>query len=99
MNLLIETQQFAGNNPLAVGRAGLPIRIFHIDAVSAGTATKIILYNGTSAVAGNTYAQVDGTANKSVANDYLVGKRFPNGCFVSTDGNTAFVGVTFTEEF
>ena len=99
MNTLNGTQQFAGNNPLAVGTAGKPIRVFSVEVISGGTLSTVKLYNGTSAVAGNQYAQVGGVANKSVKVDYWMGKCFPNGCFLSTDANTAYATVVFTEDF
>lgn len=93
------TQQFADNNPLAVGKAGQPVRIYSVDVISGASATTVKLYNGTSVVAGNQYSQVDGTASKNTRNDFIEGKRFPNGCYLSTDANTAFVSVSFEQEF
>ena len=98
MNLVYGTQVFVGNNPLAIGTAGKPIRVFSVELISDGTASAVILYNGTAATAGNTYAQVNGTASKSAINNYLVGKRFPNGCYLGTDAHTVFATVVFTEE-
>ena len=93
-------QQFSGNNPLAVGQSGKPVRIFSVEVIAAGGgATVVKLYNSTAATADTNYAQVDAAASKCTTSTYFMGKRFPNGCYVSTDANTAFVTVTFEQEF
>ena len=100
MNLISGTQQFVGNNPLALGQSGKPVRVFSIELVSGGGgASKLVLYNSTTTTADSNYAQVDGTTSKGVTVNYLVGKRFPNGCYVATDANTAYASITFTQEF
>lgn len=99
MNLVNGTQQFVGNNPLAVGPAGKPIRVFNINLTTVTGASTLKLYNGTSAVAGNQYAQVDGAAAaKGYNQTYLVGKLFPSGCYLSTDANSQYVTVDFSIE-
>ena len=99
MNLLPGTQQFAGNNPLAVGVSGQPVRVYSVELISGATASTVTLYNGTSAVVGNTYAQIDGTASKSTLINYAGGKRFPAGCYLGTDANTGYITVVYTMEF
>jgi hypothetical protein len=98
MNLMPGTQQFVGNNPLAVGRSGLPVRVFSVEVISGGTASTVILYNSTTNASNTNYSQVDGTASQSVIKNYNGGKLFPNGCYLLTDANSAFVTVTFTTE-
>jgi hypothetical protein len=99
MNLLPGTQQYVGDNELAVGTSGKPIRVFSVELISGATASTIQLFNGTTDTAANLYAQVDGIANQSVVINYAGGKRFPNGCFLDTDTNTAYATVVYTEEF
>jgi len=99
MNLLPGTQQIVGDGDIAIGTSGHPIRIFSVEAISGGTATTLLLFNDTAIVAGSRYAQVDGIANKSVVINYAGGKRFPAGCFLQTDANSAYTTVVFTEEF
>jgi hypothetical protein len=99
MNLLSGTQQIVGDGDIAIGTSGKPIRVFSVEAISGGTGTTLLLFNGTAIVAGSRYAQVDGIANKSVVINYASGKRFPDGCFLQTDANSAYVTVVFTEEF
>ena len=98
MNLLPGTQQYVGDADLAVGTSGHPIRIFSVECISGGTASTLLLFNGTAIVAGNRFAQVDGIANQSVLVNYAGGKLFPAGCFLQTDANSAYVTVVYTEE-
>jgi len=99
MNLLPGTQQIVGDGDIAIGVAGKPVRIFNIELVSGGTASTVILHNGSAIVANDNYGQVDGVISKSVVINYEGGKRFPAGCFLQTDANSAFTTVTFTQEF
>lgn len=101
MNLLPGTQQIVGDGDIALVTtvAGKPVRLFSIEVISGGTASTVILHNGVAIVASDNYGQVDGIANKSVVINYAGGKRFPAGCFVQTDANSAFVVCTYTEEF
>ena len=101
MNLLPGTQQIVGDGDIALvtSTAGTPVRVYSIEVISGGTASTVILHNGVAIVANDNYAQVDGIANKSVVINYAGGKRFPNGCFVQTDANSAFVTVCYTGEF
>ena len=98
MNLCPGTQQFAGNNPLAVGVAGTPIRVYSVEVISGATATTIKLFNGIDTTASTQYGQVDGIASQSVLVNYAGGKRFPSGCYVGTDANNAYTTVTFSTE-
>ena len=93
------TQQYAGNNPLAVGRAGIPVRIYSVELISGGSASTVKLFNGTDNTAGTQYGQVDGVASKSVVVNYEFGKRFPAGCYLGTDANTGYVSVSYSQEF
>ena len=99
MNLLPGTQQYIGDADLAVGTSGKPIRVFSVELISGGTASTVILHNGVAIVADDNFGQVDGIANKSVVINYAGGKRFPAGCFLQTDANTAYATVVYTEEF
>jgi hypothetical protein len=99
MQLLPATQQYVNDADLAVGTSGATTRIFSIELISKSTASTVKVFKGTSIVAGNQYSQVDGIANQSVIVNYAGGKKFIGGCFLQTDANTAFVTVTYTEEF
>lgn len=98
MNLLPGTQYIEGNGDIAIGTAGKPIRIFSVEGISGGTATTLKLFNGTD-TSGQQYAQLDGIANESIIINYAGGKRFPAGCFLQTDANSAYTTVVYTEEF
>ena len=99
MNLLPGTQQIVGDGDIAIGTSGKPVRIFSVELISGGTASTVILHNGVAIVSNDNYGQVDGIASQSVIVNYAGGKRFPAGCFLQTDANTAFVTVVYTEEF
>ena len=100
MNLLPGTKQIVGDGDIALATsvAGTPVRVFNIEVISGGTASTVILHNGVAIVTSDNYGQVDGIANKSVVINYAGGKLFPNGCFVQTDANSAFVTVTYSAE-
>jgi hypothetical protein len=98
MNLLPGTQQFAGNNPLALGVSGLPVRVYSVELISGATASTIKLFNGVDTTAATQYGQVDGIASQSVLVNYAGGKRFPAGCYIGTDANNAYTTVVFTTE-
>jgi hypothetical protein len=99
MNLLPGTQQkVADDADIAIGVAGKPTRIFNVEVISGGTASTVLLHNGTAIVTSDVYGQVDGIANKSVVINYAGGRLFPAGCFCQTDANTAYTIVTFTQE-
>jgi hypothetical protein len=98
MNLLPGTQQIVGDGDIAIGGSGKPVRIFSIEVISGGTASTVLLFNGTSIVAGNQFGQIDGTASKSALVNYAGGKLFSSGCFLQTDANSAFTTVVYTME-
>ena len=98
MNLLPGTQQIVGDGDIAIGQSGKPVRVFSIELISGATASTVLTFNGIAIVAANQYGQVDGLASKSVVINYAGGRRFPAGCFLQTDANSAFTIVTFTQE-
>lgn len=82
---------------LAVGTSGKPVRVFSVNLVSGGSASTLILRNGTSA-SGTTWDQIDGTASMSVTKNYAGGLLFPSGCFADVDANISYATVSFTQE-
>ena len=90
------TQAFTTTD-LALGVAGRPTRVFGVELLSGGTASTVILRNGT-ATGGTNYIQLDGTINKATHWDSATGILFPGGCFVDVDANTASCVVSFTQE-
>ena len=96
MNLLPGTIQYTSDG--VVGTSGKPIRIFSVVVHSAGAgASTPVFCNGTD----NTTAwfRVDGIADQDVIVNFAGGIRFPNGCYIDTDGNLEYATVTFTQEF
>ena len=92
-------QQFVGNNPLAVGTSGSPVRIFSVEVVASGDgATVVELYNSTTTTSNTNYARINAATSKCTTVTYFMGKRFPNGCYLSTDANTAFATVVYEQE-
>lgn len=100
MNLLPGIQQIVGDGDIALvsSVAGTPVRVFSVEVISGGTASTVLLFNGVAIVTANRYGQVDGIANKSVVINYAGGKLFPNGCFVQTDANSAYVTISYSTE-
>lgn len=96
MNLVPGVQRVTAD--IAVGTAGKPIRVFCINLISGGSASNLVLYNGTS-TGGTAWEQVNGTASQSVTKNYAGGLRFPSGCFADVDGNISFATISYTEEF
>lgn len=84
----------------AVGRSGVPCRVFLAVALSgAGGAGEIVLRNGTTA-AGTVYVQQDGTAasKTTILNFGAEGLVFPAGCFFDIDANIAAIVVECRSE-
>jgi len=82
----------------AIGTSGKPIRVFDAILVSGGTASTVILKNGTT-TSGTSIIQLDGTINKATNWSSAQGVRFPAGCFADVDANTAALTVSYVEEF
>lgn len=76
---------------------GQPVRVFSVHLVSDGTASTVILRNGTSA-AGTAFIQVDGVVSKGATLDFANGILFPNGCFVDVDSHSQSIVVTYSAE-
>lgn len=96
MNLVPGTQRVTSD--IAVGSSGKPIRVFAVNLISGGTASTLILRNGTD-TSGTAYDQVDGTINVSISKSYAGGLRFPNGCFADVDANISYATIIYSEEF
>ena len=87
---------------VAIGVAGKPTRIYHINVLSGGTAGEIKVYNGIAVVAANLYLQQLCTT-VSTGNDFNYGQEgilFPNGAFLEevSDANVVSSTVTFSQE-
>lgn len=77
-----------------VGGSGVPARVFCVTLVSGGTASTLVLRNGTSA-SGTAFEQIDGIASQSVTKNYAGGLFFPLGCFADADANISYATVIF----
>jgi hypothetical protein len=89
--------QYFTTSDLALGTEGKPTRVFSVDFLSGGTASVVILRNGTT-TGGENYVQLDGTISKATHWSDPAGKLFPKGCFVDVDANTAACSVSFIQE-
>lgn len=82
---------------IAVGRAGLPVRIFSIHVIS-GTASVVNIYSGASD-GGTLYIKETGTVNTGKTFTYgKYGMLFPVGAFVDVDANVVSVLVNYAQE-
>jgi hypothetical protein len=73
----------------------LPCRVYAVTATatSGGASSVTLKNNGTS---GTLYDQIDiSAASKNASKDYSEGLLFPNGCYVTFDGNTSYVTVAY----
>jgi len=76
--------------------AGKPVRLFAIHLVSGGTAGVVTLKNNGSS--GTAYVTETGTVNTGKTVDYSdAGMFFPNGCYVSFDGNVSRVLASYRQ--
>jgi hypothetical protein len=89
--------QIYATTDLALGTAGKPTRVFSVNYTSGGTASAVILRNGTAAT-DTIFVRLDGTINKGTTWSDPNGLLFPAGCFVDVDANTASCAVSFTQE-
>ena len=80
-----------------VGTSGKPIRVFDIILISGGTASQVIMRNGTT-TGGTPYIQLDGTISKMTTFSSNNGILFKDGCFADVDANTAELIVSFWQE-
>ena len=97
MNLLPGTIRLTSDG--VVGTSGKPIRVFNVvlhSATGGGSTTKFC--NGTTGAADQWFA-IEGIADQDVIVNFAAGIRFPNGCFMDTDGNVEYCTITYTEEF
>lgn len=92
------TQSISNQTDAAIGTSGKPTRVYYAEAVSDGTATLVLLKNGTS-TGGTQFSQLDGTISKSVSRYYgSEGMWFPAGCFADVDSHTAFLTVCYSQD-
>jgi len=96
-NMGMPGTQYFTTTDLALGVSGRPTRVFSVDFSSGGTASTVILRNGTT-TGGDVYVTLDGTINKGTHWDNANGLLFPAGCFVDVDANTAACAVSFCQE-
>lgn len=97
MNLLPGTKLITTTDG-AVGTAGRPIRVFSAAVLSDGTASTLVLRNGTT-TGGDAYIQLDGVINKlSTPFNSLWGVLFPAGCFMDADAHSVGGYISYTEE-
>lgn len=90
------TQNFTTTDGI-LGRGSRPCRVFGVYLLSGGTASTVILRNGSSATS-TIQLQLDGTISKATYWSDANGLLFPNGCFVDVDSNTTALSVSFEEE-
>lgn len=91
------TQSITGNNPAAVGSAGIAVRVFHIHIISGGGGGSVVSLRNGSSGSGTIWITQTGTTSTGATFNYgMQGILFPAGCFVSTDANSANVIVTFS---
>lgn len=100
MNLVPGVQRVTADIQVGSTSASKPIlvRVFCVNLISGGSASTLILRNGTSASA-TAWEQVDGIASQSVTKNYSGGLQFPLGCFADVDASISYATVSFTEEF
>jgi hypothetical protein len=97
MNFLPGTQLLTTTDAV-VGVSGKPVRVFSAAVLSDGTASTVVLRNGTT-TGGDAYIELDGVINKlSTPFNSLHGVLFPNGCFADTDAHSVGGYVSFTME-
>lgn len=96
-DLTTGTQVISNQTDIAIGVAGKPTRVTNVIATSDGTATVVLMRNGTS-TGGTALDQIDGTVSKSVRVNYGTGLLFPLGCFADVDSHTTVLTVSFSQE-
>lgn len=95
MNQNAGTQNIVGNVNTAIQGSGVPVRVFMIHVISAGTASVVSVKNGTTSGSTN-YLTLTGTISTGATFNFGdKGILFPAGAFVVTDTNTASVLVTY----
>ena len=81
-----------------IGASGKPVRVYYVEAISDGTATSVLLRNGTS-TSGAILSQIDGVISKSASRYYGAnGLLFPAGCFADLDAHTAEFTIAWSQD-
>ena len=81
----------------AIGRAGLPVRVFHVQVVS-GTLNSIFYLRHGESASDTIVAQVQGITNNTIDRSFNGGMYFERGCFADVDTAVSFVSVIYTNE-
>ena len=93
----VGTQVISNQTDIAVGRLGVPVRVYSLTVTSGGTAAVVKLCNGTS-TGGTALTQLDGTISKTIIQSWNEGLLFPLGCFADVDANSAIVAIAYSQE-
>lgn len=89
-------QSIVGNNPIAIGAAGKPVRVFAMHIISGGGGASVVSLRNGSTVAGTIWVTQTGTTSTGATFNFgSHGMVFSAGCFVSTDANSADVTITY----
>jgi hypothetical protein len=81
----------------AIGKLGLPVRVFHVQVVSGTQNSICYLRHGESAT-DTIVAQVYGITNNAIDRSFNGGMYFERGCFADVDTAVSFVSIIYTEE-
>lgn len=93
----VGTVSITNQTDAVVLRSGKPVRVFTVHALSDGTATTVILRNGTDAN-GTIFIQLDGTISKANVINFPMGILFPAGCFADIDSHTVALTIACCQE-
>ena len=74
------------NADAAIGRSGVPVRIYNATWLSGATAGDLVLRNGTGD-SDQIYVNAVGTVNQTATLNWQSGLFFPDGCFFDKDTN------------
>ena len=78
----------------AVSSSGAAVIVYSVVVRATGTATEVILNNGTS-TAGDDLDTINAAANTTTVHNFERGLIFPSGCFVDVDANTSYAVVVY----
>lgn len=95
MNLLPGVQRITADS--VVGVSGARIRVYSINLTSTGTASTLIMKDGTSS-SGTALVQVDGVISQCVTKNFTGGLIFNSGCFADCDANISYATIVYTQE-
>jgi len=80
-----------------IGRAGVPVRVFHVQ-LSSGTQNSTVYLRHGSTVSDSIVFTLEGTNSKTVDLPINGGMYFERGCFADVDTAVSYVSIVYSEE-